>query len=325
MKILEAAVSEREAGMTLETYLRKVMGLAPSRVRSLKYIPDALLRNGQPVRVSIRLCAGDRLCVSLPEKPSAFRPADAEAPALSVLYEDEDLLIINKPAGLAVHGRSERGDLTVGAQVARYLGTDTAFHPVNRLDKETSGAMVIARNAQTHERLRRLLHTGDFERRYLAWAEGELTDEGVIRAAIRRESPDSYRRVCEALPESGECQNDASSGQMRAQMAVTRFICLFKAPERSLASILPETGRTHQIRAHFAFIGHPLLGDRLYGSPSALIGRTALHSYSVRLRLPASPDREARTVFVTAPLPDDLLSLFPDLKTDSLFAIMSAE
>lgn len=266
MKELTAVVAPGEEGR-LDRFLRLRFALPAGRVRSLKFTPGAVLVNGDPARADRLLSVGDRVTVRLPEKASAFEEVSLP---LRILYEDEDILILDKPAGIAVHGRSERGDATLGNALAAYLGPETAFHPVNRLDRETSGAMVIAKNAYAHDRLRRLLHTPDFIREYRAVAEGETPDEGTIELPIRRESPDSYRRVC------------GDGGQM----ASTRFKTLIKGPERSYVSILPTTGRTHQIRSHFAAIGHPLTGDRLYGTPSPLIGRTALHSYRIAVTLP---------------------------------------
>ncbi len=301
MKILKAAVPEAMSGAPVLGFVRRHFALAAGTVRHLKFVPGAIRVNGESVRGDRLLEAGELVEVLLPEKESAFAAADCVMP--EILYEDEDLLILNKPAGVAVHGRSERGDLTVGAMMSAYLGSETAFHPVNRLDKETSGAMVIAKNALTHDRLRRLRHTSAFERAYLAVAEGELPEAGLILAPLARESEGAYRRAFA----------DTSS-PCHAQMALTRFICPFKAGERSFAGILPQTGRTHQIRAHFAFLGHPLVGDRLYGTPSAEIARTALHSASVRLVIP--PDSvwpEGKEIAVTAPLPADMKALLPEL------------
>ena len=204
---------------------------------------------------------------------------------LDILYEDEDLLIINKPAGIAVHGRSERGEPTIGAAVARYLGSAAPFHPVNRLDRGTTGAMCAAKNGYMHDRLRKILHTDAFRREYLAVACGEMPERaGVIDLPIARVPGEKrFHTAPEGLA------------------SVTRYEVLGSAGGLSLLRLRPETGRTHQIRVHLAALGCPIAGDRLYGG-GALAARPLLHSAALYLVHPLT----GAAVSVAAPMPEDM-------------------
>lgn len=206
---------------------------------------------------------------------------------LDILYEDADLLALNKPAGMAVHGGYDRGEPTVANALAAYLGPDAVFHPVNRLDRGTSGVMLVARSGYVHDRLRRVLHTGDFRRTYLAVACGTgLPPRGTIDLPIARADDGSTRRI----PAPG------------GQPSVTDYTVLAERDGYTLLRVAPRTGRTHQIRVHFAALGHPLLGDALYGGDTALLTRPALHSAAADFAQPVT----GQSLHITAPIPRDL-------------------
>ena len=206
---------------------------------------------------------------------------------LDILYEDADLLALNKPAGMAVHGGYDRGEPTVANALAAYLGPDAVFHPVNRLDRGTSGVMLVARSGYVHDRLRRVLHSGDFRRTYLAVACGTgLPPSGTIDLPIARADDGSTRRI----PAPG------------GQPSVTDYTVLAERDGYTLLRVAPRTGRTHQIRVHFAALGHPLLGDALYGGDTALLTRPALHSAAADFAQPVT----GQSLHITAPIPHDL-------------------
>lgn len=149
-------------------------------------MPDGICLNGAHARTVDRVAAGDTLTVRIDDKRSGGRFTPVAVP-LDILYEDADLLALNKPAGMAVHGGYDRGDPTVANALAAYLGPDAVFHPVNRLDRGTSGVMLVARSGYVHDRLRRVLHTDGFRRTYLAVACGiGLPVSGTIDLPIAR-------------------------------------------------------------------------------------------------------------------------------------------
>ena len=289
MRILSHCVLPEESGQTVKRILRARFQMAEVQISRLKMKPDGILLNGAHANVTAVVRSGDMLQVNISDE-NACNTAEAVDFPLDFLYEDGDLAVLNKPAGMAVHGSTGGNGTTVANALAFRWGTGCAFHPVNRLDKGTSGLMVIAKSAYVHDLLRRELHTEDFCREYLALAEGHITPaEGSILAPIARDGAAPTKRCVspEGLPS-------------RTDYRVVRSF-----PETELLRMRPYTGRTHQIRVHMAHIGHPLLGDVLYGGNTARISRPALHSVYLRLRHPVS----GKTVELEAPIPEDMASL----------------
>ena len=271
-------------GRKIRSVLQTQLGLSAGLVTRLKHREDAVLLNGRPAKTLDTVHAGDRLSVEVGDAGgSAFAPVPAR---LSILWEDEDILILDKPADMAVHGRSDKGEPTVGSAVAAYLGTAAPFHPVNRLDRGTTGVMCAAKTGYMHERLRRLLHTEGLRREYLAITQGVPEPRsGVIDLPIGRRGEE--KRFC--VREDGAA-------------SLTRYETLAEGDGLALLRLRPETGRTHQIRVHLSHIGCPILGDRLYGRVSAEIARPALHSSRLTLVHPLT----GVTVEAAAPLPEDM-------------------
>ena len=275
MRILTLTIDERTEGRTVGNLLKRELGLSASLISHLKYRPNGITVRGEQVHTTRKLRSGDVLCADTSDKPSGHRPATAGVP-LSVRYEDEDLLIIDKPAGMEMHPDFDQlRNPSVKDSVLHHLGEGAVFHPVNRLDIGTSGLMVIAKHRFACDRLRRQLHTEEFLREYIA--------------------------ICAGVPKRDEGVMDSPIGN---QPAKTAYSVLAKTETHALIRLRLFTGRTHQIRIHMAELGCPLLGDDRYGNPSPLLGRPALHSAWCALEHPV----EKETLRIFCPVPADFLS-----------------
>ncbi len=269
---------------------------------------QALIRDGQvtvggrPAKSSYRVEEGDVIRVSVPE-PEAESGPEPEAIPLDVLYENDDLAVIDKPAGMVVHpAYGHRSGTLVNAVLARWPSIAAWGEPeragiVHRLDKETSGVIVVAKTPEVLEALRALFKERAVEKRYLALVEGTPdTPDGIIDAPIGRD-PNQRKRM--AVARDG-------------REAVTEFHVIEQYDEFSLMEVFPKTGRTHQIRVHLAFIGHPVVGDTVYGRRRQRIRmkRHFLHAAAISFPLPGSGE----VVTVEAPLPvplQDILNKLP--------------
>ena len=291
MRVLTHIVSDREAGLPVKRLLRQHFALSSSLLKSIKWRSGGITLNGMPVTVAALCRAGDLLAVDVSDPPSHnphLHPVDYP---LSILWEDEDLLILNKPAGITVHCAALTEEpVTVAGAVAYYLHSDQ-YHGVNRLDRGTTGVMVVAKTGYMHARCMALLHSGDFYREYRGICLGTPEPAaGSIDLPIDRDNDSLLKRRIDS--------NGAP--------AHTDYQVLAHKNGLSLLRLVPQTGRTHQLRLHMASIGHPLAGDWLYGTEDkSLIPRPALHSYSVHLRHPVTGE----ILDVIAPLPEDMRRL----------------
>ena len=282
--ILNAAEDGRRVGR-LVLSLAKVSrhGYAALKKRG------GVLLDGRPARADERARAGQTLTVLIDpagEEDAVLTPLSG---GLRVLFEDDDYLVLDKPAPMAV--TRSRGK--PGPTVQQFMEeAGLFFRPVNRLDKGTSGLMLCARSSYAQQRAQKLLHTDSFIREYLAVAQGEWAGEGVIDLPLIKESETSVRRV----PHSD------------GKPCKTRYRVLMSGKGRSLVRLRLLTGRTHQIRAHLAAVGHPITGDYLYGEPDpALPGRFALHSALIAFAHPLNGE----TLTFESPLPEELVKIMP--------------
>ena len=289
MRVLTFEVDEAWSGSTVKHVLRARLHMAEGMIARVKLRETGLMRNGERVFTNAAVRTGDILRVEIGDE-NAVNAAPPIAAPLAFAYEDEDIAVLNKAAGMAVHGSTGGSGCTVANALAALWGADTAFHPVSRLDRGTSGLMVIAKSAYVHDLLRRMLHTDAFRREYLALASGDFTESsGTIDRPIGRDALSPTKRAVTA----------------DGQPSQTEYTVLERFSGGALLRVRPLTGRTHQIRVHMASIGHPLFGDTLYGAADAAPGRPALHSAYLSLRHPVTGER----LKLSAPLPDDLAKL----------------
>lgn len=293
MRVLTHTVTAAEANQTVKQLLHGLWGISGSFLSRLKF-RQAITVNGAPVTVRFVPRPGDVLAADISDLPGEhphIRPVDFP---LDILYEDEDLLLINKPAGIAVHPAALTEETaTIAGAAAHYLHS-SCFHAVNRLDRGTTGVMAVAKTGFIHARCMAMLHTDDFRREYRAVCEGIPSPaEGDIDLPIGRAESSLLKRQADPL----------------GQPAHTHYEVLAASQGRALLRLTPTTGRTHQLRVHMAAIGHPLTGDWLYGTEDrALIARPALHSYHLRMMHPLT----GAVIDVTAPLPEDMQRLLKE-------------
>lgn len=277
-------IDESLQGKTIQELLENEMHLTKREIRGLKFDPPGIRLNGRQARVTERVKAGDILEASSP-RSTMVRPEEGE---LDILYEDEALLIVNKPAGLVVHPSPDHLSGTLANFVEGYYrrtGQPWHFHTAGRLDKETSGLIVFPKSAWVQEKIRRLQEDGQWTKTYLAVATGRFEqEEGEIDQPL---SASGRIRKMQADPEG--------------LSARTRWKVLRQYEDRALLICQIESGRMHQIRAHLNSIGHPLLGDTFYGGQPEGIARTALHCR----RLEGLHPFTGELLVVEAPLPAD--------------------
>ena len=270
-----------------------------SRTHAQKLIGDGLVTvNDSVAKASLNLNAGDMVRVTIP--PPLPSPLTPEAIPLNILYEDDDLLVVDKPAGMTVYpAPGHPAHTLVNAILAHYphlAEISDSLRPgiVHRLDKDTSGVMLVAKNKAAQANLVEQFRSRDIMKAYLVLVKGKLTPErGIIEAAIGRD-PANRKRM--AVVKEGR--------EARTQYQVLKYIDSY-----TLLEAILETGRTHQIRVHLAAIGYPVVGDATYGVKSLYLSRQFLHAHKIGFRLPAT----GKYVELTSELPADLAQALKDI------------
>lgn len=290
MKRIEVLIDSRLSGKTVQHVALKAAHLSGSAFRSMKF-SGGIKRNGKAVRANERVNEGDCITFTFEEKcrndevKCKWEQAAAECD-YQIVYEDADLYVIDKGAPLPTMASARQSGHTLeSALYSRFGGEEGyCFRPVNRLDKGTSGLMVVAKNAYVQQLLQKQLHTDTFIREYIAVCDGVFEHEaGAIELPIAKEENSIRRKI-------DPC----------GKKAVTHYRLLQQGKERSCVQLRLETGRTHQIRVHMAAIGCPVTGDYLYGMEhEKLKGRFALHSCFVSFLHPITGE----TIAMKSPMP----------------------
>ncbi len=336
-RYLEFKIKEQTAPVKIDTFLKKHAGLTKRQISQAKFRPDGITRNGIRCRVTETAYPGDVLRICLEEAQTASLHLEsfsgsAAHPLLDILYEDEDLLAVNKPAGMVTHptGHHYADSLTnLAASYFHQQNLLVRIRPVGRLDQETSGIVIFAKNQAAASRLQSVKSPSKIHKTYLAAVSGCLPVDshsnllsGTVESAgflsaetfeepfwhtVRQplmQDPANHLKMKTAACLSSQL----FSGKIKT--AVTHYHTIFSSPNWALIALRLETGRTHQIRVHMASVGHPLLGDLLYNSVSETdtvpsFSRTALHAWKVSFRHPFRPEY----ISLEAPLPEDFRQL----------------
>ena len=286
--IIHHSYKAMENGRTVEELLRS-LGYSKSLINRIKLTDNGLLIHGEKVYTTHHMQPGERLEVTLPQEPSSEHIVPTPM-SLSILYEDEDLMVINKAANVPIHPSQGNFSNSLANGLAWYFEQKQqtfVFRAINRLDRDTSGALVLAKNALSAAILSAQMRNREIRRTYLAVVRGVTPPSGTISAPIGRVSDSVIQRQVD--PEHGEA-------------AVTHYERLAVRNDHSLLEIHLETGRTHQIRVHMGYIGHPLPADYLYCPVYDHFKRQPLHSYQLNFRHPLT----GKDLCFTAPVPHDM-------------------
>ena len=282
-----------ESEIRLYDFLRAEMGLTKKQISRLKYTEGGILVNGQAVYVTQMLKAGDIVDADAGSVPAEGHGIKPSPEPLEILYEDEDIIALNKPAGVSSHPAGIHQEDTIVNRLVyhfRQNGEPVIPHPVGRLDISTSGVICFAKNRTALARLNKQRERKLLYKEYTAAVSGKLENRsGEIGLPLRRDPENALRVIVSA----------------EGKYAKTVYEVIRETQEISLVRLRILTGRMHQIRVHMASLGHPLLGDQLYGGRTDLIGRAALHAGRMVLHRPFSEDR----LELTAPLPEDMVKL----------------
>jgi 23S rRNA pseudouridine1911/1915/1917 synthase len=287
------------AGARLDLFIvQKLPELSRSFIQKLTRDGHVTL-NDKPARAGVRLKEGDLLAVTIP--PPEPAKLEAENIPIDIIYEDDDLLVVDKPAGMTTHPAPGNPVHTLVNAVLSHLPalpeSDNPARPgiVHRLDKDTSGLILIAKTREALANLSAQFKSRGVKKAYVTLVKGKLTPQsGIIDAPIGR---DRAHRQKMDITDSG-------------RPARTAYTVLRYYDGYTLVEARPETGRTHQIRVHFASVGHPVIGDATYGTRSELVGRQFLHAQRLSFKLPST----GKTVEFSAPVAPDLQSALDRLK-----------
>jgi len=289
-------IDPKDSGLSIKEILRRDFSFSSRMMTKFKQ-NNCIKLNGEPVKLYIIPKPGDELDIELPDEKSSFPPENI--PIIPV-FEDGDLLIIDKPAGFVVHPTKGHPAHTIANGLARYIidtGQNFKIRFINRLDMDTSGLLVIAKSAHCQEEISRQMKNGQVVKKYIAVVNGVVKDDsGAVDAPIGRPDPGSIAR---SVTEGGHQS--------------TTFYEVLKRYDKgfSLLELRLKTGRTHQIRVHMSYIGHPVAGDSLYGGENVLlIERQALHAFYISFYHPIT----GKFTEVSADLPKDIKRLIAKIE-----------
>ena len=286
---IDYIIDEDSAGLRVEQFLRRKR-YSGQNLSEIKRMPKSILVNGVHYYMRQELSTGDHLQVRICETQNSEKTPPTKLP-LDIVYEDEDLLVLNKPAGMPIHPSLNNYTNSIANALAYYFqsqGKPFIFRCCNRLDRDTSGLTIVSKHLVSGSILSDMTKYREVHREYLAIARGSVTpSEGTIQAPLGRKEGTIIERTVDW--EHGED-------------AVTHYKVVKEANGHSLVSLRLETGRTHQIRIHMKYLGYPLIGDYLYNPDMEYMTRQALHSHHMEFTHPIT----GAHMSFTAPLPEDM-------------------
>ena len=284
-----------EENLTLKEVLLDKLNFSVRSLSKMKRYKTVKVNN-KYIKPGDKIEKGDLIQVEIMEDMADFKPQDLN---LEILYDDFDIIMVNKPPFMVVHPTKSHFENTMANGVTDYIikkGEDVKIRFVNRLDMNTSGLVIVAKNPFAQHVLSSEMKDDDFEKKYITVVKGIIEeDEGTINQPIYRPTDDSVKRVVDE----------------RGQESITHYKVIERLNDATTVEVKLETGRTHQIRVHMAHIGHPIIGDELYGFVDEnLIKRQALHAYSLKFRQP----RTKELLEFKADIPEDMKMLIQKLK-----------
>lgn len=288
-RTLTYTITEKSDNQIISSFL-KSEGYSSQNLIELKKMPESVLLNGAWTYMNQRLHTGDVLTIHIKEDASSEKIPPVELP-LDIVYEDEDLIVVNKPADMPIHPSMNNYENSLGNALAYYYAKQNKpfiFRCVNRLDRDTSGLTIVAKHMVSAGMLSSMVAKKEITREYLAIVRGSITTpQGTVNAPISRKPGSVLER-----------QVDFAQGEH----AVTHYRVLDEKNGHSLVSLILETGRTHQIRVHMKYLGYPLIGDYLYNPDMEYMTRQALHSYRLQFVHPIT----GKEMTFIAPIPKDM-------------------
>ena len=288
-RVIDYIIDEADDGLRIEQYLRR-KGYSGQNLAEIKRMPKSVLVNGEHYYMKQELNTGDHLSIHICETKCSEKIPPIQIP-LDIVYEDEDIIVINKPAGMPIHPSLNNYTNSMANALAWYYqeqGKPFIFRCCNRLDRDTSGLTVVAKHLVSGNILSDMVRRRDIHREYLAIVRGHVSPEaGTINAPLARKPGTIIERTV-----------DWDQGET----AITHYCVVEERNGHSLVSLRLETGRTHQIRIHMKYLGYPLIGDYLYNPDMEYIGRQALHSHRLSFTHPITGE----PMEFTAPLPKDM-------------------
>ena len=288
------------------------LSLSSKMIKYLKYREDGILVNGKRVTVRYVLSAGDTLSLALDDSSPSETATPSDIP-IEIIYEDDGIIVANKPPFMPTHPSHNHHDDTLANALANYFaskGFPFVFRPINRLDRNTSGLVIVAKNKIAAARMTVEMKSKAIKKTYVAFLDGALPDPdvtveymgmtlGVIDKPIHRTAASIIVREI-APPDAPDAED-----------ALTYYRIVSRCDACTEVEIFPQSGRTHQLRVHFASLGHPIMGDDMYGKESEHINRHALHAKALDFNLTSGLGEDVKTVpiHLEAPIPSDMQKL----------------
>ena len=307
MRKIRYDITTEYDGMKISRFLQ-LKGYSEKNLTALRGLEETIYLNGRPVHMNETICQGDAIEVYIPEVEEATAVIPVNIP-IEVVYEDEDIIVINKPANMPIHPSRMHQDNSLANALAYYykknlddkdaVDNKFVFRCINRLDRDTTGLTIVAKHMVSAAILYNEMKRRDIRRTYYAiveeTADNRLTDSGVIDAPIGRAYEQGIaRRV------------DYENGQP----AVTHYEVIDRVGDLALVQLKLETGRTHQIRVHMSHIGHPLIGDEIYNPKNSIMDRQALHAGELEFIHPITGEK----LIIKADIPEDMRRVLNSIK-----------